>query len=127
MVHQLDHQSHLILASDGDQVVLRPANPGRKRIATFGLWQCTFNTFMSIYLQQHTQRYAELLKYCEIVRTVSIQFGGMDWKMYDQPFWLKQERTPSTGRRCHGAMGDGGERAGILHAKFACPIPASPT
>ena len=50
---------------------------------------------MTIYLQQHTQRYAELLKYCEVVRTASIQFGGMGWKMYDQQFRLKQERTPS--------------------------------
>ena len=95
MVHQLDHQSHLILASDGDQVVLRPANPSRKHIEMFGWWQSTFNMFMSIYLQQHTQRYAELLKYCEIVRTASIQFGGMGWKMYDQQFRLKQERIPS--------------------------------
>ena len=94
MVLQPDHQS-LILASDGDQVVLRPANPGRKRIESFGLWQSTFHTFMSIYLQQHTHRYAELLKYCEVVRTASIQFGGMGWKMYDQQFRLKQERTPS--------------------------------
>ena len=93
-VQQPENQS-LILASDGDQVVLRPANPGRKRIESFGLWQSTFHTFMTIYLQQHTQRYAELLKYCEIVRTASIQFGGMGWKMYDQQFRLKQERTPS--------------------------------
>ena len=90
-----DRQSQYMLALDGDSVVLRQPGPSRKRLESFGMWQSAFHTFMSIYLAKHTSRFAELLKYCEIVRTASLQFVGFGWRVYDEQFRLKQEINPS--------------------------------
>ena len=90
-----ENKPHLMLALDGDRVVLRPPGPGRKRIDLFDKWQSVFHTFMTIYLSKHVSRFAELLKYCEFVRTAAVQFSGFGWRVYDEQFRLKQEIMPS--------------------------------
>ena len=95
VVNQGGNNPRLMLALDGDRVVLRPPGPGRKRIDSFDKWQSAFHTFMTIYLSKHMSRYAELLKYCEVVRTASVQFNGFGWRVYDEQFRLKQELMPS--------------------------------
>ena len=95
LVPLLNDFAHGVAALDGDSVVPRQPGPGRKRLESFGMWQSAFHTFMSIYLAKHTSRFAELLKYCEIVRTASLQFAGFGWRVYDEQFRLKQEINPS--------------------------------
>ena len=87
--------AHLTFAMEGDNLVLKKPNPSRKRLESFSAWQSAFHTFMSIYLDKHTHRYAQLLKYCEIIRMASVQFQGYGWRTYDEQFRLKMEIDPS--------------------------------
>ncbi|XP_038055106.1 uncharacterized protein LOC119727323 [Patiria miniata] len=84
----------LTFALEGGSLVLRKPGATRKKIESLDAWQSAFHTFMAIYLVKHTNRFAELLRYAEIIRTAHIQFPGQGWKVYDEQFRLKQEADP---------------------------------
>ena len=87
--------SDLTLVVEGDNLLVRKKGSNRKKIETFDTWQSAFHTFMSVYLEKHPNRCAELLKYAETIRTASLHFPGLGWRMYDEQFRLQQERDPA--------------------------------
>ena len=51
---------------------------------------------MSIYLERHAARAAELLKYVETIRLASVQFSGFGWRTYDEQFRLRHAVNPAS-------------------------------
>ena len=90
-----DQAANLTFALEGGSLVLKRPGLQRKKIESFDEWQSAFHTYTAIFLLKHTNRFAELLKYAEIIRTASIQFPGNGWKLYDEQFRLKQEANPA--------------------------------
>ena len=88
-------QNNLTLVMDGERLVLKKTALSRKKLDSFDLWQSAFHVFMAIYAMKHLSKIPELLKYTEIIRKASIQFGGMGWKVYDEQFRMKQATTPT--------------------------------
>ena len=79
----------------GGRMVVKQAVKPRKKIDSLDKWQSAFHTFMSVYLMKHPDRWSELLKYAEIVRSAALQFPGWGWKAYDEQFRLRKESNPA--------------------------------
>ena len=54
-----------------------------------------FLIYMSVYLEVHSSRAIQMLKYVDTVRSAAQQFGGMGWKTYNIQFHLKQAMNPT--------------------------------
>ena len=80
------------LCSAGSAVLLRPQSKA-PAIANIEQWTSAFLIFASIYLERHTMRARELLKYMDIVRSI-VRFGAYNWRSYDTQFRLRQARHP---------------------------------
>ena len=58
-------------ASNQTQLTLEPVQPSKK-IHSFNQWLSAFNTFVAIYSERFLNEAPKLMKYCEIIRDISI-------------------------------------------------------
>ena len=87
-----DDPPTICLAPTGSSLLLRP----QSRIPTIysiEQWTSAFLIYASIYLERHTSRAREMLKYIDIVRSIT-RFGGYNWRTYDVQFRSRQARQP---------------------------------
>ena len=77
------------LVQDGDKVILGQQPIRLPTIDTIEKWTSAFLIYMSVYLEVHTTRAIEMLKYIDTVRSAARQFGGYGWRTYDEQFRLK--------------------------------------
>lgn len=89
---QLDEPATFCLSPSGAGLTLKPQTR-TPAISNIEQWTSAFLIFASIYLERHTTRARELLKYMEIIRSIT-RFGGYNWRAYDMQFRLRQARQP---------------------------------
>ena len=80
------------LAPTGGSLLLRPQNK-IPQIEEIEKWTSAFMIYASILLERHPTRARELLKYMDIIRSIT-RFGGFNWRSYDVQFRLRQARQP---------------------------------
>ena len=78
-------------ASNQTQLTLEPVQPSKK-IHSFNQWLSAFNTFVAIYSERFPNEAPKLMKYCEIIRDISIKPG--DWSFYDEQFRYIRQSAP---------------------------------
>ena len=83
------------LVQEGQTLTLGQQTPKLPTIDNIDQWTSAFLIYMSVYLEVHTSRAIELLKYTDIVRSAAQQFGGLGWRTYDIQFRLKQAMAPA--------------------------------
>ena len=87
-----EESQEFCLTSAGSSLLLRPQSK-TPAIYSIEQWTSVFLIYSSIYLERHPSRARELLKYMDIVRSIT-RFGGYNWRSYDVQFRLRQARQP---------------------------------
>ncbi len=95
LANSQQQQSELTLAVEGERIVFKQPSL-KKKIDSWDKWLSAFHVFMSLYLERHSARAAELLKYAETIRLASVQFSGFGWRTYDEQFRLRHAVNPAS-------------------------------
>ena len=83
------------LVKEGQKLVLGQQVDKSPSIGSIEEWTSAFLIYMSVYLEVHSDRAIQMLKYVDTIRSAAHQFGGMGWKTYDIQFRLKQAMNPT--------------------------------
>ena len=95
LLSRKQQQSELVFAiNDGGSMVVRPAVQPKEKVDTLDKWVSAFHVFMAIFIEKHSSRAAELLKYAETIRLAAAQFPGPNWRAYDEQFRLRRAADP---------------------------------
>ena len=78
-------------SSTQPKLTLEPCQPSKK-IHSFNQWLSAFNTFVAIYAVKSPNETPKLMKYCEIIRDLSVKPG--DWYFYDEQFRYIRQSAP---------------------------------
>ncbi len=85
----------LAIVKQGDNRVLGPQETKPPALESIEEWTSAFMVYMSVYLEVHSTRAIEMLKYMDTIRSAAHQSGGMGWRTYDEQFRLKQAVNPA--------------------------------
>ena len=78
-------------ASTQPQLTLEPCHTS-KRITNISQWVSAFTIFVSVYSEKVVNQAAQLMKYCEVVRDLTLK--GSDWHWYDEQFRYLRQSSP---------------------------------
>ena len=78
-------------SSTQPKLTLEPCQPSKK-IHSFNQWLSAFNTFVAIYAVKFPNETPKLMKYCELIRDMSVKPG--DWYFYDEQFRYIRQSAP---------------------------------
>ena len=63
-----------------------------KKVSNIQQWVSAFNIFVSVYTERYQSETPQLMKYCEVVRDISLSNG--DWLWYDEQFRYLRQSAP---------------------------------
>lgn len=86
---------NLVVNSSGE-IQLKPiTSSSGVKISNIETWTDGFIVYISIYTAAHPEKYQDVLKYMNVVRTAAKRCRGLGWKNYDEHFRHRMSTDPS--------------------------------